>query len=269
MKKTVSVILSIITAAALAVGIGLSAGAALAGDTNGDGVLDNKDVVTLFRYISGGGKAEDESVYDYNADGNVDNKDVVSLFRALSSGEQPGTGETTGEITVPDATLSYFPADIYADNNTFESNEGLKKTSNAKLSEFFADEVTFDPETWEVMAPAGFESVSEFVIRVAQGKYLEEIMVLKVTDKSAVDTVKALAEHRWNKQKTNEDLKLYEPTVFGERKDAGVVTVIGNFVVYAVTENTEVSILRAEKFVSENPDCSALELYKAIVIEEN
>ena len=270
MKKTISAIMAIITVAALTLCIGLSSVTALAGDTNGDGEVDNKDVVALFRFVSGNKGIAIEENCDYNGDGNIDNKDVVKLFRDLSSGIEPGTEEeTTTEIIVPDITLTYFPADIYADDNTVENNEGLKKASNAKLSEFFADEITFDPETWEVNAPAGFDSVSEFVIRVQQGKYLEEVMVLKPADKSAVDTVKALAEYRWNKQKTNSDLELYEPTVFGARKDAGVVTVIGDFVVYAVTENTEVSILRAKKFVSENPGCSALELYKAIVIEEN
>jgi hypothetical protein len=56
----------------------------LLGDINGDGEINNKDVVTLFRYVSGGDKAEDESIYDYNKDDNVDNKDVVFLFRAVS-----------------------------------------------------------------------------------------------------------------------------------------------------------------------------------------
>ena len=55
------------------------------GDCNGDGAVDNKDVVVLFRYVSGGKKAEDESVYDFNNDGVVDNKDVVALFRYTST----------------------------------------------------------------------------------------------------------------------------------------------------------------------------------------
>ena len=54
------------------------------GDINGDGEVDNKDVVLLFRYVSGGGKSGDESVYDFNGDGEVNNKDVVALFRYVS-----------------------------------------------------------------------------------------------------------------------------------------------------------------------------------------
>ncbi len=53
-------------------------------DINGDGYMDNKDVVALFRYVSGSEKLEDESLYDVNGDTAVDNKDVVALFRALS-----------------------------------------------------------------------------------------------------------------------------------------------------------------------------------------
>ena len=55
------------------------------GDCNGDGAVDNKDVVILFRYVSGTEKAADETVYDFNEDGETDNKDVVALFRYASS----------------------------------------------------------------------------------------------------------------------------------------------------------------------------------------
>ena len=54
-----------------------------AGDINGDGFLDNKDVVVLFRYVSGG--SEYDSAYDFNDDGEVNNKDVVELFRFVSA----------------------------------------------------------------------------------------------------------------------------------------------------------------------------------------
>ena len=54
------------------------------GDVNGDGAIDNKDVVILFRYVSATQKLNDEFGYDFNEDGEVDNKDVVSLFRYIS-----------------------------------------------------------------------------------------------------------------------------------------------------------------------------------------
>ena len=47
--------------------------------------MDNKDVVALFRYVSSGVTAEDESVYDFDEDETVNNKDVVALFRYISS----------------------------------------------------------------------------------------------------------------------------------------------------------------------------------------
>lgn len=90
MKKIVSLIIALVTVSAVCAGTVIFA-AFLPGDVNGDGELDNKDVVTLFRYVSGGTKADDESAYDYNGDGTVDNKDVVSLFRYVSGGEIPQT----------------------------------------------------------------------------------------------------------------------------------------------------------------------------------
>ena len=55
------------------------------GDINGDKEIDNKDVVALFRYVSMGIPAEDETPYDFDGDGNVNNKDVVALFRYMST----------------------------------------------------------------------------------------------------------------------------------------------------------------------------------------
>ena len=54
------------------------------GDCNRDGAVDNKDIVVLFRYVSSGEAAEDETIYDYNGDGEVNNKDVTTLFRDVS-----------------------------------------------------------------------------------------------------------------------------------------------------------------------------------------
>lgn len=52
------------------------------GDCNGDGVVNNKDVVKLFKIVSEG--TEYSIVYDLNNDGVVNNKDVVLLFRKVS-----------------------------------------------------------------------------------------------------------------------------------------------------------------------------------------
>lgn len=55
------------------------------GDINKDGYINNKDIVALFRYVSGTNREKDESAYDYNGDGEVNNKDVTALFRYVSS----------------------------------------------------------------------------------------------------------------------------------------------------------------------------------------
>lgn len=57
----------------------------LPGDINGDKEIDNKDVVLLFRYVSGAEVEAVESALDFNSDGEVNNKDVTSLFRYVSA----------------------------------------------------------------------------------------------------------------------------------------------------------------------------------------
>ena len=54
------------------------------GDVNGDYSVDNKDVVALFRHISGADADVIVSMLDVNEDGTVDNKDVFFLFRTIS-----------------------------------------------------------------------------------------------------------------------------------------------------------------------------------------
>ena len=56
----------------------------IVGDLNDDGNVDNKDVVLLFRYVSGANNKYDY-LYDFNQDGEVNNKDVTALFRYVSS----------------------------------------------------------------------------------------------------------------------------------------------------------------------------------------
>ena len=56
-----------------------------AGDVNGDGSVNNKDVTALFRYVSGAAVANvTEERADVNRDGAVNNKDVSILFRYVS-----------------------------------------------------------------------------------------------------------------------------------------------------------------------------------------
>lgn len=57
----------------------------LRGDINNDGKVNNKDVVFLFRAVTGGTAEGAGSVYDFNEDGKVNNKDVVALFRYITA----------------------------------------------------------------------------------------------------------------------------------------------------------------------------------------
>ena len=59
----------------------------LPGDVNGDGFVNNKDVVALFKYVSGENPDVNETALDVNGDGSVNNKDVVLLFKYVSGGD--------------------------------------------------------------------------------------------------------------------------------------------------------------------------------------
>lgn len=104
MKKLISLLVVLATVSAMLI----CSAAAVPGDVNNDGEVNNKDVVTLFRYVSGGKKADDETVYDYNKDGDVNNKDVVALFRALSTGTVEEAPKTYEAIKIGGTPLTEF-----------------------------------------------------------------------------------------------------------------------------------------------------------------
>ena len=64
MKKLISFIL--LTAFLCTSILGASVFSARLGDTNGDSEVDNKDVVTLFRYVSGNKDGAVEANCDFN-----------------------------------------------------------------------------------------------------------------------------------------------------------------------------------------------------------
>ena len=58
------------------------------GDPTDDGQIDNKDVVTVFRYVSTATEETDnvmDAASDFDGNGEVNNKDVVALFRFVST----------------------------------------------------------------------------------------------------------------------------------------------------------------------------------------
>ncbi len=54
------------------------------GDVNGDYWVNNKDVVSLFKYVSNDNETIDAECSDVNADGKINNKDVTLIFRYVS-----------------------------------------------------------------------------------------------------------------------------------------------------------------------------------------
>ena len=56
------------------------------GDVNRDGIVNNKDVVALFKYINNAITADEIELdaADINGDGTINNKDVVALFKIVS-----------------------------------------------------------------------------------------------------------------------------------------------------------------------------------------
>ena len=91
MKKLLKRSLSAVLASAMIICLMLgasvtTAAAGMAGDANCDGSTDNKDVLTLFRYLSGALNDNDVDLIacDTNGDGKTNNKDVTVLFRHLS-----------------------------------------------------------------------------------------------------------------------------------------------------------------------------------------
>ncbi|MBR6902912.1 MAG: hypothetical protein IKN39_03380, partial [Clostridia bacterium] len=57
----------------------------LPGDINGDGKVNNKDIVRLFKYLSDWDVEVDSKALDVNGDGAVNNKDLLRLFKYLSN----------------------------------------------------------------------------------------------------------------------------------------------------------------------------------------
>lgn len=195
---------------------------------------------------------------------------LVSCNEATTDGGAQTNAETTeasgndtesaggDDIVVPDVTLNYPAYTVYVN----AEHESYAIPTAANLSSWFAESTEFD-EDFNILTPAAFESISEYVLHMPSGRSAIEIDVFKIADSGDAEAVKALAEYRKVKV-DGSDLRLYDDAADELLKTATVITV-GPFAIYLCTENTEVSSLRAQKFYAENPGCSALELYGAIV----
>lgn len=187
-----------------------------------------------------------------------------TFAETLGPGE--GTGDATGdspivgEIVVPDVTMNYPAYSVY--RNSVEEGSQDKVPTSANLSSWFAESTEFD-EDFNILTPAAFEHICEYVLHMPEGRSAIEVCIFKVADSGDAAAVKALAEYRKVKV-DGSDIRLYDESA-NELLEYANAFVLGPFAIYVCTEDTAVSVLRAQKFYSENPDCSALELYKAIV----
>ncbi len=88
MKKTLALILSLIMVVScfsgIITGVQATGVSPIAGDINGDGSVNNKDLTRLMKYIAGEDVVVVTVAIDPNGDGSVNNKDLTRLMRYIS-----------------------------------------------------------------------------------------------------------------------------------------------------------------------------------------
>lgn len=77
-----------------------------AGDINGDGNVNNKDLTRLLRYIAGDSVEVVRQTLDTNGDGNVNNKDLTRLLRYIAGEDVEIHPKTVHDLTMVDAVPS-------------------------------------------------------------------------------------------------------------------------------------------------------------------
>ncbi|MBQ7698870.1 MAG: hypothetical protein IJT49_00840 [Clostridia bacterium] len=153
MKKIISLLIAAVMVCAVCISSAITV-AVLAGDTDGDGEVNNKDVVTLFRYVSGDTKDEYESIYDFNGDKEINNKDVVELFRFVSS------GKAAEEITDAETDIATEP-ETDTETVTETSSEETTGTESGEVTETETDTETETEESSVEITDTESEEVTE------------------------------------------------------------------------------------------------------------
>ncbi len=137
---------------------------ALTGDINSDNIVNLKDALILFRYVSG---ASSSGAYDYDGNGSVNIADVMKLFWSIS-------GNTDSDDDTPDKTLitvrngvtdeSVYMKNIKVYNEatgrtfTGETKAGLQMAV-AEIVRYETGMTTFgenSDEGWKAMAVAAY-----------------------------------------------------------------------------------------------------------------
>lgn len=178
---------------------------------------------------------------------------------------EPQTEEPLQDVEVPEATLTYVAANVYTTKESAAEN-GYKEATKMNIATWFMEKLDLDKNS-EFIIPDEFELLSDYVFRIPQGKSVMEIDVFKVKNKSDVQKLVALAEARYEKLRSS-DWRLYDADGSNAKiVDTGKVEAYGNFVIFTLTNNSEVSVLRAKHQIFTNPDCSAADVYKAITCD--
>ena len=123
----------------------VSTGITGTGDINNDNETDNKDIVALFRHVSGGGAAINMKNADVNGDGEIDNKDVAVLFRYLSGslGDEngyyagtPAYKESGDKITVDGVS---YPNTVNMKNGVMYALDDLNRELTTDAGAYVGD----------------------------------------------------------------------------------------------------------------------------------
>lgn len=130
------------------------------GDVNGDLEINNKDVVILFRSLSGGSEKIIESSADVNSDGEINNKDVTLLFRYLSG---------SAEIPVP-VDNNRRVVDMY-DKAEYNAKTAMVLPEGSFFSQHFSINSKFD--SLSVWCPSWDNNVGN--IKLSLYKYQNSI----------------------------------------------------------------------------------------------
>ena len=153
----------------------------LRGDVNGDGYVNNKDVVMLFRHISGVSQPVIESTLDVNGDGSVNNKDVVALFKYVSEAtDDPTQTETKTEV------------DMY-DTSKYDDKSALQLSSGNYFGQHFHINAKFDKlSAW---CPSWGNSVGN--LRLSLYKYEQNVAETLKNSVIATKLYSNFADNSW------------------------------------------------------------------------
>ena len=179
MKKITAIILACLTLI-----LTVTAGAAnetKTGDVNRDGTTDNKDVVVLFRYVSGViYDVFDQTAADMNNDKAVNNKDVTLLFRYISAPHEPTDKPVViGMSYVDGRYLVYGSAEPFSVIHSVDAYGG--EAENVCNNKYFYVEVSAsegDKLSFYATAPGKLES-KKTSVTVTASAYSSNIFVGK------------------------------------------------------------------------------------------